>query len=269
MTTAEPMAVRRFRSAYASHRASEGRGLDRAQLLAMPYLRAGPLARQWSVRARTYDEFVRRVLNPMVASAAQAVRLLDLGAGNGWLCYRAALAGCEATALDLRDDDVDGLGAASGYRDAAPRFERIVGSFDALPVAPTSYDLVVFNAALHYAVDLPLVLREARRAVRSGGRIVILDSPFYRRDEHGQAMVAEKRRHASAHFGAGADDLLAIPFVEYLTRDRLAAASAGLDLDWRRRRVSYPLWYECRPALAWLRRRRPPSRFDLWESSIP
>src|SRR5206468_3592499 len=41
-----------FRSAYAAHRASEGRAHDRAELLALPYLAAGPLARQWAVRAR-------------------------------------------------------------------------------------------------------------------------------------------------------------------------------------------------------------------------
>ncbi|MFI5256693.1 MAG: class I SAM-dependent methyltransferase [Gemmatimonadales bacterium] len=270
MTGADPATAARFRAAYAIHRASEGRKLDRRQLLAMPYLRSGPLAGQWTIRARTFGTFVERVLTPLATRSARPLRVLDLGAGNGWLCYRAALAGCDATALDLRDDDVDGLGAARGYLDSTPvRFERIVGSFDALPIAPATYDVVVFNASLHYAVDLSLVLREARRAARIGGRVVILDSPFYAREEHGEAMIAEKQRDGTDLFGARADDLLAIPFIEYLTHDRLVAASAGLGLAWHRRRVRYPLRYEARAAIAWLRRRRPPSRFDLWESIVP
>jgi SAM-dependent methyltransferase len=270
MTRTEADVAKRFRSAYATHRASEGRRLDRAQLLAMPYLTSGPQTRQWAVRARTFDAFVRHVMTPCAAQLTRPLRLLDLGAGNGWLCHRAALAGCEATALDLRDDDVDGLGAARGYLEASPaHFERIVGSFDALPLAPGHYDVVVFNASLHYATDLSNVLREARRAARPGGRLVILDSPFYGQDQHGEAMVAEKRRDAVARFGEHAAALLALPFIEYLTRESLAAASTGLGLVWRRRRVRYPLWYQCRGMVAQLLRRRPPSRFDPWESVVP
>jgi hypothetical protein len=97
---------------------------------------------------------------------------------------------------------------------------------------------------------------------------VILDSPFYRRPEHGQAMVAEKRREAATHFGARADELLTPPFIEYLTSDMLRNASRGLALHWRRWRVRYPLWYEWRGVSARLYGRRPPSRFDIWESPV-
>lgn len=257
----------RFRSAYGAQRAAEGRGHGREELLALPYLTGGPLARQWAVRARSFDAFVRRVLRPAARAAApRPLRLLDLGAGNGWLCYRAALAGVRAVAVDVRDDAVDGLGASAGYLVERPAlFDRLVASFDALPLPSASFDVVVFNAALHYALDLEAVLAEARRAVRPGGRVVILDSPFYRRDAAGAAMVAEKRREAAVRFGERADDLLALPFVEYLTRERLEDAGQGLGLAWRRHRVRYPLWYELRPLVAWLRRRRPPSRFDVWE----
>jgi SAM-dependent methyltransferase len=275
-----------FRAAYAAHRASEGRALDREALLALPYLAAGPLARQWGVRARTYEAFVKHVLTPLHAPRStlappprhgergawsvergDRLRLLDLGAGNGWLSWRAASAGCECVALDLRDDTVDGLGAATEYL-AEPNgsFARVAASFDALPLAAGTFDVVVFNASLHYAVDLATVLREARRAVRPGGRVVVLDSPFYRRDADGAAMVDEKRRHAAERFGERAGALLALPAIEYLTAERLTDASAGLGLAWRRRRVRYPLWYELRPYMARLRGRRAPSRFDLWEA---
>jgi SAM-dependent methyltransferase len=270
MTGVAPSRQTSFRAAYAKHRAAEGRRLDGDELLALPYLTTGPLARQWRVRARTFDAFVRRVLTPASRSAARPLAVLDVGAGNGWLAYRASLAGCETTALDLRDDDVDGLGAASHYLRATPaRFHRVAASFDSLPLARESFDVAVFNASLHYATDLAVVLREAHRVVRGGGRIVVLDSPFYARDEHGEAMVAEKRRLASERFGARADALLALPFVEYLTADRLATATAGLELAWRRHRVRYPVWYEARGLIARLRGRRATSRFDVWECTVP
>jgi SAM-dependent methyltransferase len=170
----------------------------------------------------------------------------------------------------VRDDRVDGLGAAEGYAAHLPRpFGRVAASFEALPVRDAAYDVVVFNASLHYAFDLGAALAEAARAARPGGRIAILDSPFYRRERDGEAMVAEKRREAARRFGERAGALATLPFVEFLTRGRLEAASAPLGLAWRRHRVRYPVGYEARPLVAFLRRRRPPSRFDLWWCTVP
>ena len=69
--------------------------------------------------------------------------------------------------------------------------------------------------------------------------------------------------------GYAGEELLALPFIEFLTRERLAAASAPQGLEWRRTRVLYPLWYELRPLTARLRGARAPSRFDLWISARP
>jgi SAM-dependent methyltransferase len=259
-----------FRSAYAAHRASEGRGGSAVDALTLPYVADGPLARQWSVRARSWETFERRILQPALRRAdiraTGPLRVLDLGAGNGWLAHRAAVAGAEALALDLRDDDVDGLGAVP-RPGGTPRIERVAASFDAIPIRDAQFDVVVFNASLHYAEDLALALREARRVARDGGRVAIIDSPFYASAEQGEAMVAEKRREAERRFGARADALLALPFAEYLTRRRLADASRGAPLgEWRRHRVLYPLWYELRAVRARLAGERVPSRFDVWEA---
>jgi SAM-dependent methyltransferase len=262
-------AASRFRSAYGAHRASEGRDLDPASMRQLPYLAGGPLAKQWAVRARTFDAFVRRIVRPMARRAGRPLRLLDLGAGNGWLSWRAALDGHAAVALDVRGDHVDGLGAADAYLASADgRLHRVIASFESLPLAGADFDLVVFNASLHYALDLAATLREARRVARPGGRIVILDSAFYARDADGEQMLMEKRREATARFGERADVLLSLPFIEYLTPARLDAASRQLGLSWTRHRVRYPLWYELRPLAARLRRRRAPSRFDLWEATV-
>jgi SAM-dependent methyltransferase len=267
MTTLSP--ERRFFAEYGAHRAAEGRALDATSLHALPYLSTGPFARQWAVRARTYDAFVARVLTPASLQQRGALRVLDLGAGNGWLSWRAALAGHASVALDIRDDDIDGLRGGDDYvADANASFDRIAGSFEALPLDDHSVDVVVYNASLHYALDLVATLREAKRVVRPRGHIAILDSPFYAREAHGEAMLAEKRRDATARFGERAATLMSLPFIEYLTRERLAAASEGLELDWHRYRVRYPLWYEMRPLIARLRRQRRPSRFDLWECTV-
>ena len=255
-----------FRAEYARHRAAEGRGLSGDALHALPYLRSGPLARQWQVRARSFEAFVGHVLQPR--HKARGRRVLDLGAGNGWLCHRIAKMGFDVTAVDIRDDAVDGLGAARALLRGNPGlFACIAASFDRLPFQDRHFDITVFNASLHYAFDLASVLREAERVTSRGGVIAILDSPFYRRDAAGQAMVREKLAHGAEQFGERAGVLLGHGFIEYLTRERLAAAAP--ELKWRRHRVLYPLWYELRPLAAWLRGKRPPSRFDLWVAAVP
>lgn len=256
----------RFRTEYAAHRASEGRRYDRAELLALPYLRQGAHADQWAVRARTFDAFLRHTLEPMRRTAPRPLRLLDLGAGNGWLSWRVSSLGVQATALDIRDDTIDGLGAASAYLEGdAHRFARVVASFHAMPLCSGSFDVTVFNASLHYATDLTGVLAEALRVTRAGGKIAVLDSPFYTSEEDGCAMIEEKMRSATRTFGERAEVLTSIPFVEFLTRERLERASRGLALRWTRRAVRYPLWYELRPWRARLASLRAPSRFDVWE----
>jgi hypothetical protein len=54
-----------FAEAYAVHRASEGRKQSDAELLRLPYITHGGFAELLRVRARTYDEFVTRILRPL------------------------------------------------------------------------------------------------------------------------------------------------------------------------------------------------------------
>ena len=263
-------ALLRFGRDYAAHRAAEGRAHAGEELFSLPYLRTGPLAAQWAVRARSFEALMAQVVRPLSARLGRPLQVADLGAGNGWLSWRLAEEGHSAAAVDIRTDEVDGLGAAQAFVRRAPgRIRCVAAAFDATPLPSAGADLAVFNASLHYALDLAAALAEAARIVRPSGQIVILDSPVYRREADGVAMAAEKRAEGAQRFGDRAEALLALPFIEFLTPDRLAAASAALGLQWRRTRVLYPLWYELRPFSAALRGARRPSRFDLWTSVRP
>jgi SAM-dependent methyltransferase len=257
---------RRWARAYARLRRTEGRGAGgEAELLALPYLTTGPLAGQWVIRARTFDAFRKRVVLPLAKERARPLAVLDLGAGNGWLCARLARDGHRCIALDLRLDDADGLAAGAAFRRHLPRmFGRVSATFEALPFSAGLFDLVTFDASLHLAEDLRKALAEAARATATGGSVAILDSPFYARSASGEAMAEEKRRDTARIFRDLAGDLLALTPVEYLTRDGLREAAAPSGLSFEKSRVLYTFAYETRGFRARLLGKRSPSRFDLW-----
>lgn len=240
---------------YTAVRLAEGRGSDDpGWYRRLPEPSAGdPLAWQWSIRARTW----RHMMHWHVRRWQPGRVVVDLGAGVGWLSHRLAVGGHHPFAVDLSVDDRDGLGAARHYD---PEWPVVQAEFDRLPLVDAQADVVVFNASLHYSVDYVATLREAARVLKPGGRIYILDSPLYRRDETGRRMAAERHADFEQRFGTRSDS---VPSIEYLTPRLLDDACRRLGL---RRSMTHP-WYgvqwALRPWKARVRRRRPPSRFKV------
>jgi SAM-dependent methyltransferase len=230
-----------------------------------------PIAWQWALRRRTFAAFTRRVLPRLAAERAAAaaataeapgtsmpgLRIVELGAGVGWLCHRLAMLGHHPLAVDLSVDEQDGLGAARHYRPAWPRFQA---EFDRLPLAAGAADLVIFNASLHYSTDYELTLGEALRVLAAGGTLATLESPIYRQPESGRRMVEERRADFARRFGTRSD---ALPSRDYLTWSQLADLERRLGLRFRKLTPWYGWRWALRPWLARLRRRREPSRFAI------
>src|SRR5207248_602439 len=60
-----------------------------------------PYARDWQVRRETYHHLLGHVL----AGGPLPLRVLDLGAGSGWLSHRLAALGHQPVAVDAIDED--------------------------------------------------------------------------------------------------------------------------------------------------------------------
>lgn len=241
-----------FLTDYGAIRQAEGRGSNgRDYYLALPYRDlTGRNAAQWRIRARTYRYFEAHLLQ------TRGLDILDLGAGNGWMSYRLAECGHRPVAVDIFTDSRDGLAASMQYG----RFPAVEAEFDRLPFASGQFDLAVFNSSLHYSTDYHETLGEARRCLKESGSIVVLDSPLYKRREHGERMRAERRRQFQAQYGFPSDS---IANLEYLYEAQLSELSRDLGLRWR----IYQPWYGwpwfLRPWKARLKGARPPSRFCI------
>jgi SAM-dependent methyltransferase len=245
----------RFLIDYLAVRMAEGRGSDDpAYYLRLPEPTADhPLAWQWTIRAATWRHLQRRVLGRL----GSGLRVIDLGAGVGWLSHRLAERGHQPVAIDLLVDDLDGLGAARHY---APVWPRAQAEFDRLPLGDGSVDLVVYNASLHYSTDCRTTLAEALRVLRPGGHVMVLETPIYHHERSGQAMVAERHRQFAERYGTRSES---IPSIEYLTDGALEGLGRDLGLRWQRTTPWYGWAWWWRPYRARFKRKREPSRFQV------
>ena len=230
---------------YRAVREREGRRrLDAAYYRALPAVAADdPHAAEWRIRRESFAHLLRGCF----AAAPQACRVLDLGAGCGWLSHRLAALGHRVVSVDVLDDEVDGLGAAKHY-DVA--FAAVQADFERLPFGPHQFDVVDFNGSLHYASDVAATLDGARRMLAPAGTLVVMDSPMFRSSRDGDAMMA--RRADSVH-GAG--------YVMYAELARFAAAH-GMSAAFAPSRG--PLAWRLRRAAARLRLGRAPAAFGVW-----
>lgn len=214
-----------------------------------------PRAGEWRIRCESFAMLQRRAWN---GGPRTPTRVLDVGAGNGWLAYRLAEQGHQVVAVDWLDDDADGLGA---WRHYPVSFAPVQADFDALPFETGAFDVIVLNGSLHYARDPQVTLAEARRALAADGRLVVMDSPMFSRRRDGQAMVDAQRRSFAVDYGV-ADVVQA--GVGFLTFADLAQAGAALGLSGRFYPSRGAIGWRLRRQMARLRLRRAPAAFGVW-----
>lgn len=238
----------REREGYRSFSAQEYRRL--------PHVRAGNRqADVWNVRRQSY--------NRLVSSLNRKSQLiLDLGAGNGWLSHCLAKLGHDLVAVDWLDDEDDGLGA---YRHYDTNYTCVQADFDALPFETSQFDIVIFNASLHYSPNLENTLRKACGILKPGGRLFVMDSPTFSLDESGQRMMKEQLDYLRSNY-AIRDPIQ--PGVGFLTMQRMMELRDLLGLAFQfYPSLGAPLWTVKR----WwgvVKNRREPAAFGVWAGML-
>lgn len=98
----------------------------------------------------------------------------DLGCGEGYLSIEAARWAKRVVAVD-RSRDVLAKAKALAARRKVRNITWKRGELDEVPIDDGTMDVALFSQALHHAPDPGAALAEARRILRPGGRVLVLD----------------------------------------------------------------------------------------------
>jgi len=121
----------------------------------------GP-GRSW----QAFGHLLLRILPPIVVA--------DLGAGEGLLSELLARRCKKVIAVD-NSEKIVAFGAAKARKNGLKNLEFRQGDLQNPPIDADSVDLVILSQALHHAEDPAAAIRSARKILRSGGQIMILD----------------------------------------------------------------------------------------------
>jgi SAM-dependent methyltransferase len=123
----------------------------------------------------TPDVIEQRRATREILSLQPGERVLDVGSGPGFLAAEMAQeVGPDGTVVGVDPSD-SMLGLA---RSQTADVEFRAGGALELPVADGSFDVVVSTQVLEYVEDVAGALAEARRVLRPGGRLMVLDTDW-------------------------------------------------------------------------------------------
>jgi ubiquinone/menaquinone biosynthesis C-methylase UbiE/biotin operon repressor len=115
-----------------------------------------------------------QALAHLLLTLVPPIDVADLGAGEGALSQLLAKRARKVIAVDISERMVE-VGTQLAKEHGFRNLEYRLGDLEDPPIADSSIDLAVFSQALHHANSPNKAIAAARRILRPGGRLVILD----------------------------------------------------------------------------------------------
>lgn len=164
-----------FEQHYIGVRSKEGRILSVEDIRKLPYPDASDKNhKEWKLRQKSIRRLVEYINNK-----PKALRILDIGCGNGFMT--SLLAGKKHRAVGVDVNLTELKQAAQAFPNVRITWYYLDLLNEALPEDP--FDIITFGASFQYFKDPEQILAVCKKLLAPQGEIHIIDSPFYSDEE--------------------------------------------------------------------------------------
>jgi SAM-dependent methyltransferase len=141
---------------------------------------------EWRIRERSLHRLLKTL-----SAAGRDLHVLDIGCGNGWMSAALAHAGHTVTGLDAHRDELEQAARVFPARNVT----WCLGDPLHADLPAAGFDVVLFAASIQYFDDLAGLAQRARRLLRPGGEVHVVDTMLYPDRQAADEARARSRAH--------------------------------------------------------------------------
>lgn len=170
-----------FEKVYLQLREKEGRVYTDEEVAMLPDIaETHRHSGEWKMR----KESSRRLVN-YLEKKPKALKILEIGCGNGWLSHQ--LADIDKSMVIGADINFSEIQQAAKVFHNKSNLHFIYNDIASGVFEENHFDVIVFAASIQYFPSLTEIIRESLKLLKPGGEIHIIDSHFYQLSELGAA----------------------------------------------------------------------------------
>ena len=166
-------AADQFEKTYLALRRKEGRIYSDEEVRWLPTVDTShPYFAEWQIRKRSCNKLTR-----YLHDKKQSLKILEVGSGNGWLCYQLSkLEHSKVTGIDINKMELTQAQRIFGKID---NLEFLLGEIADERIQPRKFDIIIFAASIQYFPSFDEIISPCLQMLNANGEIHILDSHLY------------------------------------------------------------------------------------------
>jgi ubiquinone/menaquinone biosynthesis C-methylase UbiE len=228
-----------FEELYIRLRKKEKRSYSDEQVAALPSISSlHEHSREWRARGSSSGKLIKYF------KQNRALRILEVGCGNGWLCHRfSTIPGSIVVGVDINSTELE---QAARVFHRIPNLQFINGDITSGLFGDNRFDMIVFAASIQYFQSAIAIIQTALGLLNEGGEVHVIDSPFYNKTDLESAQVRSQSYFIAAGFPQMANHYFHHPYDDLQTfkPERL---NLFWGITWLPRRANDPFnWYRIR-----------------------
>ncbi|WP_052503433.1 bifunctional 2-polyprenyl-6-hydroxyphenol methylase/3-demethylubiquinol 3-O-methyltransferase UbiG [Lacinutrix sp. Hel_I_90] len=171
-----------FSRLYLIVRDKEQRVLTDAQVKKLPHLNLY----EWRLRKKSTERFAN-----YIASKNTALKILDIGCGNGWFSNKIVEVsdGNEVIGLDVNREELE---QAARIFHKTNLYFVYADIFKISEFFKAQFDIITLNGSIQYFENFDVLMSVLKSFLKPKGEIHIIDSPFYKASEISMAKERTK-----------------------------------------------------------------------------